>query len=93
MSAGGGSSGTGALTVAVVVEDLEESGAPWNYVKTLPEKLVEADGVQPVVVFRRGDASRFGPGVETVQLPDRSFPTRGCRIDHCQRGWRRSNAG
>lgn len=76
MSARIGSSGTGALTVAIVVEDLKESGAPWNYIKTLPEKLAEADGVQPVVVFRRGDTSRFGPGVETVQLPDRSFPTR-----------------
>lgn len=76
MSAGGGPSGTGVITVAVVIEDLEESGAPWNYIKTLPEKLAGADGVQPLVVFRRGDDSRFGPSVETVQLSDRSFPTR-----------------
>jgi glycosyltransferase involved in cell wall biosynthesis len=76
MSAGGGSSGSGALNVAVVIEDLGESGAPWNYAKTLPEKLAAIDGVRPVVVFRRGDGDQFGRGVETVQLTDRSFPTR-----------------
>lgn len=66
---------SGDLTVGIVIEDLEAGGAPWNYIKAVPGALAEQESVTPVVVYRRGDSSRFGAAVDTVKLPDRSYPT------------------
>lgn len=63
------------LTVGVVIEDLEAGGAPWNYIKAVPRALAEQESVTPVVIYRRGNPSRFGDAVDTVKLPDRSYPT------------------
>lgn len=63
------------LTVGIVIEDLSASGAPWNYIKTLPEKLAEHGTVTPLVLYRRGDASRFSGDVDTLRLSQRRYPT------------------
>ncbi|WP_324665341.1 glycosyltransferase family 4 protein [Haloarcula sediminis] len=66
---------SGDLTVGIVIADLDAGGAPWNYIKNLPIEFADDDRVTPVVVYRRGDPDQFDAHVDTIKLPDKSYPT------------------
>lgn len=63
------------LRVGVVIEDLDRSGAPWNYARELAAKLHAHPETEPVVVYCRGDASQLPAAIETAERPDRPLPT------------------
>lgn len=63
------------LRIGFVVEDLDRSGAPWNYIFGLIEHMSRRDDVAVGVIYCRGDSSRLPDTVTRIKRPVRPYPT------------------
>jgi glycosyltransferase involved in cell wall biosynthesis len=63
------------IRVGVVIENLDDGGAPANYAHALVEALADDPRVEPVLFYCRGTPDDVPAGVARVDCPDRPYPT------------------
>jgi glycosyltransferase involved in cell wall biosynthesis len=71
------------MRVGYILADLDDSGAPWEYISTLVSKIADRNDITPVGLYTRGDTTQFDIDLIQVEgvVPNWHKNVRGDDID------------